>query len=65
MGVVVGMSLLNCIGVVMFYCMFIKDFKVKIFIMWLDVKMFKDIVVIGAFIAVAGIVFVLVYVGFG
>jgi len=64
-GAAVGTSLSNCIGAVMFYRMLIKDFKVKIPITRPDVKMLKDIVAIGAPIAVAGIVFALVYVGLG
>lgn len=64
-GAAVGTSVSNCIGAALFYRMLIKDFKVKIPITRPDVKMLKDIVAIGAPIAVAGIVFALVYVGLG
>jgi putative MATE family efflux protein len=64
-GAAVGTSISNCIGAFLYYRMLVKDFEVKIPITLPNMKALKDIISIGAPIAVAGIVFAMVYVGLG
>jgi len=64
-GAAVGTSISNCIGALLYYRMLVKDFEVKIPITLPNMKALKDIIGIGAPIAVAGIVFAMVYVGLG
>jgi putative MATE family efflux protein len=64
-GAALGTSISNCIGAFLYYRMLVRDFQVKIPITLPNMKALKDIISIGAPIAVAGIVFALVYVGLG
>ena len=64
-GAAVGTSISTCVVAFMFHRILVKRFEVKIPATAPDTKMLKDIVAIGAPIAIAGIVFALVYVGLG
>ncbi len=64
-GAAVGTSIANCVGIVLYYRMLVKDFKVQVPWTRPNWKALKDIVMVGGPVAVAGIVFAMVYVGMG
>lgn len=64
-GAAVGTSISTAIGALFFYRILVKEFEVKIPFSPPNVRVLKDMIAIGAPIAVAGIVFAMVYVGLG
>jgi len=64
-GAAVGTSISNCVGIVLYYRMIVKDFKVEVPFTAPNWKSLKDIVLVGGPVALAGIVFAMVYVGMG
>ena len=64
-GAAVGTSVSYFIGAILFFRMLVKNFNVKIPFTLPNLKRLREIVAIGWPIAVAGIVFAIVYVGLG
>jgi len=64
-GAAVGTSMSYCIGAILFFRMLVKNFNVKIPFTLPNFKRLREIIAIGWPIAVAGIVFAVVYVGLG